>query len=63
MNVKKVSSCLFFLVLLFLLFNSCATEKEAYIPAANEELFSTWINTDYGTTEFPIPEKITLMPV
>ena len=34
MNVKKVSSCLFFLVLLFLLFNSCATEKEAYITAA-----------------------------
>ena len=47
MKIKKTIIYLLFLVLLLLLFNSCVTEKEAYIPIANEELFGTWINTTY----------------
>ena len=41
-----------FLVLgVLIVAGSCATQKQAYIPKPNEELYGTWVNTDYDGVE------------
>ena len=42
---------------LLIVAGSCATQKQAYIPKPNEELYGTWVNTDYDGVYDESPQK------
>ena len=44
-----LSVILIFAVLVLLI--SCAPGKKAYVAKENEEIYGTWVNTEYGTME------------
>ena len=51
-----LSVILIFAVLVLLM--SCATGKKAYVAKENEEIYGTWVNTEYGTMEAAFWQKI-----
>ena len=50
-----LSVILIFAVLVLLI--SCATGKKAYVAKENEEIYGTWVNTEYGTMEALFSQK------
>ncbi len=46
MKIKKIIAPLLLMVVLVLLFGSCATDKMAYI-SKDYEIYGTWVNPDY----------------
>ncbi len=56
MDARKLISGVILPLAVLLLIASCA--KKPYAAKEDEEIYGTWVNTDYGTTEFHIPEKI-----
>ncbi len=56
-----LSVILIFAVLVLLM--SCATGKKAYVAKENEEIYGTWVNTEYHTSEiYFLPQKIITKP-
>ena len=44
--MKKILNSLFFFIVIFMVFGSCATDKMTYI-SKDYELYGTWVNPDY----------------
>ena len=51
MKVRTLVSILIMPVAVLIIFGSCATQKQAYIPKPNEELYGTWANAEYDGVE------------
>ena len=51
MKTRMYVAIFVFMIAVLIIAGSCATQKQAYIPKTNEELYGTWVNTDYDTVE------------
>ena len=52
MKTRTLVSILILVLAVLIIAGSCATQKQAHIPKLNEELYGTWINTDYDEQKF-----------
>lgn len=57
MKIRKLCVYLLLMVALLFLFGSCATDKMAYRPTDEEEIYGTWINDKQQ-----YPQKIIMFP-
>ena len=57
MKTKTLVLILILTFTLLIIAGSCATQKQAYIPKINEELYGTWVNTDYDGVRDEPPQK------
>ena len=48
MKSRTLVSIVILVLAVLIIAGSCATQKQVYIPKSNEELYGTWVNTDYG---------------
>jgi hypothetical protein len=46
MKIRRLIVCLLFMGVLLSLIGNCATDKTAYVPIADEEIYGTWINEE-----------------
>ena len=51
MKTRTIVSIFILVLAVMVIAGSCATQKQAYIPKPNEELYGTWVNTDYDGVE------------
>jgi hypothetical protein len=47
MKTRTFVSFLILVSAVLIIAGSCATQKQAFVPKTNEELYGTWVNTDY----------------
>jgi len=47
MKTRTAVSILILVLVVLIIAGSCATQKQAFVPKTNEELYGTWVNTDY----------------
>ena len=52
MKTRTFVSILILILAVFVIVGSSAKQKQAYIPKTNEELYGTWVNTDYAEQKF-----------
>jgi hypothetical protein len=57
MKIKRIIIYLLLMVALLFLFGSCATDKMAYRPTDEEEIYGTWINDKQQ-----YPQKMVIFP-
>ena len=48
MKTRMLVTIFILLLAVLIIAGSCATQKQAYIPKPNEEIYGTWVNTDYN---------------
>ena len=57
MQTRTFVLILILVLAVMIIAGSCATQKQAYIPKINEELYGTWVNTDYDGVYDESPQK------
>ncbi len=50
------------IIAVLIIVGSCATGKKAYVTKENEELYGTWVNTEYNETHIHLPAKFVYHP-
>ena len=56
MKIKSLITYLLSMGVLLLLIGNCTTDKTAYVPTADEEIYGTWINEEEA------PQKVIMYP-
>ncbi len=60
MKIRTFVSILILVLAVLIITGSCATGKKAYVAKEDEELYGTWVNTDYDVE--PKAPKLVLKP-
>ena len=58
MKSRTLVICLILVLVLLIIVGSCASGKNAYVKYPDEELYGTWINTEYKGSTVPFTIRV-----